>query len=143
MVLARNALVACLVVAAAAPALANGTFVANTSHTSHGGIVPLEQVKIRLRSETLRIKVGKPPAYSAHASYTLDNPGEPVTLLYGVPVLATEGEDSEARQARKIRIRVGGRQYRCTMPKKAVAGDLLDRVVRTDVPAESGPPGSP
>jgi hypothetical protein len=58
-------LLACFLVAAGPdPARGNGTFVAYTKHTSHGGITPLKQVKIRLTSETLRIKVGKVPAYT-------------------------------------------------------------------------------
>lgn len=72
-------------------AVANGGPVEWTDRTAEGSILPLEQSKVRLDSQDLEIKLADDGVhYTVAARYHVENPEAPVTLQYGVPMVAAD-----------------------------------------------------
>jgi hypothetical protein len=123
------------------PARANGTSVGASAGAPLGGITPIQNGQVRLVAEKLTVRLRDGAAcsrrpdegmvnhvsctrhhYDVVARYLLDNPGRAAAVLYGVPLVTSS--ELAAAMARKVRIRVGGREHRCTLrpgPSSAAA----------------------
>ncbi len=89
-----------------------------------GDGAPIALSTVQLVSEDLVLTVGADPdAYDVEARYTLDNPGAPTTVAYGVPITwgvygEFEADDAALKKAASgISLELGGAKLGCTLEK--------------------------
>lgn len=98
---------------------ANGGPVSMTLPTARGDVAPIEESRVRLVSERLRINLDEDgDRYAVEAQYTLSNAsGAPVAVTYGVPLTWDELYPEEAKRAESypadVVVELEGRRSRC------------------------------
>ena len=106
-----------------------------------GDLAPRQQTGIRLVSETLRIAVQDDrDRFAVDATYQLDNPGDPATVPFGVPLTAAEFAEGDPKKAAKaIRITAAAKSVDCEVVRnKADSDEILGWCV-AEIEVPSGP----